>query len=241
MQPKILRLMSSACTTTSLYYLSPQTSSSDDNKKESQIRVITGYRNGISSRPYLQRDLHKRLIENHEDEEYPLPLTSCEYLHAAIDSEAICEQKKNEEECLESLEELFTQIYKVYEVPMDYDNDSDENTFNQLFMWPYLYLINESLKFHHCKRCSVQGQLSLGEYDPAIESSKNAKNEQEATAIQEEGLRHQLSQAVEGQERTVNEMKKEKNTNTSELNQTVDNLKSLKQELSLREADKQKN
>lgn len=54
---------------------------------ESNNTIRSG--NGISPRPYLDRDLYNRHMENHEVEEYPLPPTLCKHLDAAIDSVTI--------------------------------------------------------------------------------------------------------------------------------------------------------
>ncbi|CAO3679486.1 unnamed protein product [Rhizopus stolonifer] len=115
-------------------------------------------------------------MENHEVEEYPLPPTLCEHLDAAIDSDNLIqfkkemrnisalillneERKQNKEECLEFLEEFLTQVYKAYEAPIDHD--SNEDAFNQLFIWPYLHLIGKSINSHDCKGYFVQGQSLL--------------------------------------------------------------------------------
>lgn len=44
---------------------------------------------GISPRPYLDRDLYHKHMGNYEVEEYPLPPILCEHLDAAIDSVTI--------------------------------------------------------------------------------------------------------------------------------------------------------
>ncbi|GAA5802099.1 hypothetical protein HPULCUR_007559 [Helicostylum pulchrum] len=41
------------------------------------------------------------------------------------------------------------------------DHDSDEDAFNQLFIWPYLHLIRKSLKVHGCEGYFVQGESFL--------------------------------------------------------------------------------
>ncbi|KAG0938477.1 hypothetical protein G6F57_006685 [Rhizopus arrhizus] len=158
-------------------------------EKES-VRYQSG--NGISPRPYLDRDLYNRHMENHEVEEYPLPPTLCKHLDAAIDSDNLIqfkkemrkvlalislneERKQNEGEYLEFLEEFLTQVYKAYEAPIDHD--SDEDAFNQLFTWPYLHLIGKSINSHDCKGYFVQGQPFLESMSHQLKATGVSVNE----------------------------------------------------------------
>lgn len=151
---------------------------------ESNNTIRSG--NGISPRPYLDRDLYNRHMENHEVEEYPLPPTLCKHLDAAIDSDNLIQFKKemrkvsalislNEGEYLEFLEESFTQVYKAYEAPIDHD--SDEDAFNQLFTWPYLHLIGKSINSHDCKGYFVQGQPFLESMSHQLKATGVSVNE----------------------------------------------------------------
>ncbi|KAI8991111.1 hypothetical protein BDF20DRAFT_842713 [Mycotypha africana] len=65
-----------------------------------------------------------------------------------------------------------------------------------------------------------------------IMSAQHPKNEQEAFSVEEKGLKHQLSQTVDAQERIVNELKKQSDKK-EDLQREQDHLNSLKKELSI--------
>lgn len=54
---------------------------------------------------------------------------------------------------------VFIYSIKGYEAPYNYD--SDEDAFNQAFVWPYLDLIGKTLNNNNCKGYFVQGQPCL--------------------------------------------------------------------------------
>lgn len=54
---------------------------------------------------------------------------------------------------------IFVYSIKGYEAPYDYD--SNEDAFNQAFVWPYLHLIGKMLSNNSCKGYFVQGQPCL--------------------------------------------------------------------------------
>ncbi|KAI8360795.1 hypothetical protein BD560DRAFT_426009 [Blakeslea trispora] len=60
---------------------------------------------------------------------------------------------------LEFLKEFLIQVIKCYEDLYDYD--SNEDAFNQAFVWPYLDLIDKRLNKSNCKGYFVQGQPCL--------------------------------------------------------------------------------
>lgn len=45
---------------------------------------------GISPRPYLDRNLYNKHMDNHEIEKYPLPSLLRDHLNAAINTVTIC-------------------------------------------------------------------------------------------------------------------------------------------------------
>lgn len=55
--------------------------------------------------------------------------------------------------------QAFIYSIKGYEAPYDYD--SNEDAFNQAFIWPYLDLIGKTLNSNNCKGYFVQGQPCL--------------------------------------------------------------------------------
>ncbi|KAI9485358.1 MAG: hypothetical protein EXX96DRAFT_624831 [Benjaminiella poitrasii] len=104
-------------------------------------------KNGISPRPYLDRDLYNRHIENHKVEKYPLPSTLYKYL----DTDSLIQFKKEmrKNSSINIVKQRTKTGYKAYEAPINHD--SDEDAFNQLFKWSYLHLIGKSINTHVCK------------------------------------------------------------------------------------------
>ncbi|KAG1468825.1 hypothetical protein G6F56_003613 [Rhizopus delemar] len=124
----------------------------------------------------IHRDLYNVHVDRHEIESYQIPLLLREHLHAATNTDDLGQFKKeirrisaliltNEKlkqgdvQCLEFLEEFLIQVVKGYEAPYDYD--SNEDAFNQAFVWPYLDLIGKTLNSNNCKGYFVQGQPCL--------------------------------------------------------------------------------
>lgn len=60
---------------------------------------------------------------------------------------------------------VFLYRYKTYEAPIDHD--SDEDAFNQLFLWPCLHLIWKSINAHDCKGYFCTRATIFGEYEPS--------------------------------------------------------------------------
>ncbi|OBZ91568.1 hypothetical protein A0J61_00375 [Choanephora cucurbitarum] len=68
-------------------------------------------------------------------------------------------------------------------------------------------------------------------------SALHPKNTSEAKAFEEEGVKSQLGQYVDVQERVVNEMKKDSNVDKEQLEREISNLRSLKKEQELLSKD----
>ncbi|KAI8382348.1 hypothetical protein BD560DRAFT_386314 [Blakeslea trispora] len=66
-------------------------------------------------------------------------------------------------------------------------------------------------------------------------SALHPKNAEEAKAFEAEGVKSQLGQYVDVQERVVNEMKKDNNVDKDQLEREITNLRSLKKEQDLLE------
>lgn len=63
-------------------------------------------------------------------------------------------------------------------------------------------------------------------------SAQHPKNKQEAQEIQEEGVKHQLSQAIDSQETNIKQLKQNQ-ADKSEIEQETNKLDSLKKESTL--------
>ncbi|CAO0801821.1 unnamed protein product [Mucor circinelloides] len=79
------------------------------------------------------------------------------------------ERTQDENECLEFLEEFLNQVYKMYKSPVDYD--ANEDAFNQLYTWPYLDLIGNSINTEECKGYFIQGQPILQSMDQQLKAT----------------------------------------------------------------------
>ncbi|EPB83021.1 hypothetical protein HMPREF1544_10251 [Mucor circinelloides 1006PhL] len=145
---------------------------------------------------------------NHGVEQYPLPTLLRSYLDPAIDAGNLVEFKKeirkvsalmlreeertqDENECLEFLEEFLNQVYKMYKSPVDYD--ANEDAFNQLYTWPYLDLIGNSINTEECKGYFIQGQPILQSMDQQLKAtgvSVDDKSQYKTDGVSEQAVRN---------------------------------------------------
>lgn len=64
-------------------------------------------------------------------------------------------------------------------------------------------------------------------------SALHPKNSQEAKALQEDGVKNQLAQSTEAQERIVHDLKSDKNAKKADIEKQTQTLESLKKEQEL--------
>jgi len=57
----------------------------------------------------------------------------------------------------------------MYKSPVDYD--ANEDAFNQLYTWPYLDLIGNSINTEECKGYFIQGQPILQSMDQQLKAT----------------------------------------------------------------------
>ncbi|KAI7900449.1 uncharacterized protein BX663DRAFT_517665 [Cokeromyces recurvatus] len=132
--------------------------------------------NGVSPKPYLDRDLYNKHMKARAIDTQPIPHAFHKYIDAYIDSNNFAKAKKEirslslllsmEEEGIyhnisnmEFLEQLLIKVHTSYTSHIDYQ--SSEDTFNQLFVWPYLNTTGRSIVTHDCKSNFLQGQPVL--------------------------------------------------------------------------------
>ncbi|GAA5816115.1 hypothetical protein MFLAVUS_009638 [Mucor flavus] len=127
---------------------------------------------GVSPKPHLDRDLYNKHMEARNTTENTMPQIFHQYIDKFINSNDLKKAKKNirslsllllseddDNNCLEFLEKVLKEAYKAYSSFIDYN--SNEDAFNQLFIWPYIGVIAKSTTVDGCNPDFVQGQPYL--------------------------------------------------------------------------------
>ncbi|KAI8094450.1 hypothetical protein BDF21DRAFT_436294 [Thamnidium elegans] len=132
--------------------------------------------NGISSKPYLDRNLYNRHLEGNNVQSFTIPDVFQQHIDSVVNCNALSQFKKNIREfsmfigslvqekeegmkLLEFLEGIFIELHETYTSPID--RDQNEDAFNQLFIWPYLAVVAKNITMHNCKAGFQSGQPRL--------------------------------------------------------------------------------
>ncbi|KAG1167128.1 hypothetical protein G6F47_011510 [Rhizopus delemar] len=130
---------------------------------------------GVSSKPYLDKDLYTRHMENHSHALHTIPKAFFKFIDVVVDCDDLSQFKNKvrevtmhivslngkEEEAknLEFLEEILRAAYKMYSSHID--KYKYEDGFSQLFIWPYLGIIAKSITISNCNSEFESGQPLL--------------------------------------------------------------------------------
>ncbi|ORE08413.1 hypothetical protein BCV72DRAFT_225173 [Rhizopus microsporus var. microsporus] len=130
---------------------------------------------GISSKPYLDKDLYARHLENHNHALHTIPEIFFKFIDAVVSCDDLrqfkskarevtlyivsLDEKEEEAKDLEFLEEILLAAFKMYSSHIN--KYKYEDGFNQLFVWPYVDIIAKSITTSDCKSDFESGQPHL--------------------------------------------------------------------------------
>ncbi|RCH88661.1 hypothetical protein CU098_005447, partial [Rhizopus stolonifer] len=139
---------------------------------------------GISPKPYLDRELYTKHMENcDETSDSIIPEAFIEFIDATVGCDDLVQFKheirkltihmvslnKQEIENLEVLEGILWEAYKMYSSYIN--KEKYEDSYNQLLIWPYLEIIAMNVQTSNCKSGFESGQPHLNSMNSQLKAN----------------------------------------------------------------------